>query len=109
MEAQVVSAQEYGKEKSVSPQMLTDLHRHLIALLLHNPFGDDLHLLHSMRKQSPDLSMAELKLLKQECNLETREAVCSVLLRKLFSGCGGSLNSIQLKFVRQVCPELNNQ
>lgn len=109
MDPQVLPVQEYRKERTATTPRLTDLHRQLIALLLHNPFEDDLHLLHSMRKQSPDLSMEELKSLKQECDLDTCEAVCSILLRKLFSDCGGGLNTIQLSFVRQTCPELFHQ
>ena len=108
MERQIVSGREYGQEPSAEPAMLTDLHRQLIALYLHNPFADDVHLLHGLRKQSPDLTIGELKRLKQECNLETHEAVCSILLRKLFSSCGGGLNPFQLRFVRKMCPELNN-
>lgn len=96
-------------EKTAVPPALTNLHRQLIVLLLHNPFEDNLHLLHSMGKQNPNLTLEDLKRLKQECDLDTCEAVCSILLRKLFSGCGGCLNTLQLNFVRQTCPELFHQ
>ena len=108
MELQGVTDGEYRKEASAAPVILTDLHRQLIALYLHNPFEDDVHLLHSLRTQSPDLTIGELKRLKQECNLETHEAVCRILLRNLFSSCGGGLNTFQLRFVRKMCLELNN-
>lgn len=91
------------------PATVTALHRHLTGIILQNPFWNDFHLLHSMQKAHPDLSMADLRRLKIECKLETAERICGVLLRKLFADCGPGLNTRQREFLLKSYPELRDQ
>jgi hypothetical protein len=94
---------------TVDPATFTDLHRHLTGIILQNPFWNDFHLLHSMQKAHPDLSMADLRRLKIECKLDNAERICGVVLRKLFADCGPGLNTRQRDFLLKSYPELRDQ
>ena len=109
MEPQKSAVHESNEEDIVQFPFQNSLHRRLIAILLQNPFWNDFHVLHSLQKQNPEMSMEELRRLRRECKLETREDVCDLLLRKAFSSCGSGLNTRQLDFVMKVYPELRDQ
>lgn len=109
MEAQKSPIPQYHEASFRLCPAQTDLHRRLTAILLQNPFWNDFHLLHCLQKLNPTISMAELRQLKQECKLATREDVCDILLRKLFSDCGAGLNTRQRDFIKKVYPELRDK
>jgi hypothetical protein len=89
--------------------IFTALHRHLIAVILQNPFWGDYHLFCALRKIAPDLSLSEIARLKTECGLGSRKAVCNILLTRLYSDCSSSLNSIQLRFINKQIPEIRDR
>jgi hypothetical protein len=109
MEAQKSPTQRYNEESIEFCPVQSNIHRRLTAILLQNPFWNDFHLLHCLRKLNPEMSLDDLRQLKIECNLASREDVCNILLRKLFSDCGSSLNTRQLDFIKKVYPELRDK
>lgn len=109
MEPQKSPIQNYIEESIHICPVQSNIHRRLTAILLQNPFWNDFHLLHCLRKLNPEISLADLRQLKSECKLATREDVCNILLRKLFSDCSAGLNTRQLDFIKKVYPELRDK
>lgn len=90
------------------PSSNTPLHRHLMALCLHNPYWNDFRLLNHFRKLNTPLSMEKLQCLKQQCGLDHRETVCNTLIRLAAVG-GLKLNSRQISFIEKVKPEFRDR
>lgn len=87
----------------------TNLHYRLIATILQNPYWGDFRLLCTLRKVAPDLPLSEIPRLKAECGLGSQEAVCNVLLSRLYSDCSAGLNSIQLRYIKKQIPEIGDR
>lgn len=95
---------------TVNPeQELTAMHNQLITLCLHKPNLNDFHLHGKLRKTNPTLTMDTFYRLKQECGLDNPEAICNILLNRLFLGCNNELNATQLKFIYKIHPELHDR
>lgn len=95
---------------TVNPeQELTAMHNQLITICLHNPNLNDFHLHGKLRKTNPTLTMDTFYRLKQECGLDNPEAICNILLNRLFLSCNNELNATQLKFIYKMHPELHDR
>lgn len=89
-----------------APPETTDMHHQLTSICLRNPSWNNFRLLYQLRKLNPEITLETLQRLKQDCDLDSREAVCNILLRRLFSSCSPELSNTQLSFIYRIHPEL---
>ncbi|SDF69257.1 hypothetical protein [Sporomusa acidovorans] len=92
-----------------SEQELSDMQRHLSYIYLQNPNLNDFQLLTQLREIHFSITLEALRQLKCQSGLKNHEAVCNILLNRLFLGCGNELNPDQLKFIYKIHPELHDR
>ncbi|BBB89819.1 MAG TPA: hypothetical protein PKA28_11910 [Methylomusa anaerophila] len=86
----------------------TPLHRQLAALCMQYPYWNDYRLLSYLQKRGQKLTLEQLRQLKNDCRLDSREAICNTLIR-LADRAGLALNPQQISYIERAMPEYRDR
>lgn len=94
-----------SNEDALYSEKLTNL---LMAICLKYPFWNDFRVLDYFNKRGISMTMEELKNLRSECDMETKEDVCLELMR-LYSNNEIELGKRQVQFIERVNPAFRDR